>query len=683
MTETSTETDRRAGWRQVIGSCPLDCPDACSWVVTVDADGKPIKLRGNPDHPYTRGGLCKKVNPWLEFAADPDRLTKPMRRVGPKGAGRFEPISWDDALSEMAARFHGIIDTAGGAAIWPFVGTGNLGWIQGSNGHARLWTRMGASAHRLTICSVAGRAGIEYAAGTGAWLDPEDFVHSGVVTIWGSNTLVTNRHLWPFIDQARAAGAPLIVVDPITTLTAQAADLHLAPRPGTDGALALGVAKAIVDRGGADESFLSERCLGADAFLESLASWDRQTTESTTGVAAADIDRMAELIVESGPLALRIGHGIQRQANGGQAMRVVSCLPAVTGAYDRQGGGSLYSSTGTPKGFNLERSRRPELGSRPRTLAMTNLGRNLTELNDPPVEALIVYGANPMVSNPETPLVRRGLEREDLFTVVIDLYPTETAAYADLVLPSTMQHEQFEINDSYNHRYFHWNEQAVSAPGECLPHTEIFRRLAAAMGYEEPELFASDADLAADLLDSDELRAAGIDAEKLRTVGFAAIPAALPPADRPFPTPSGRFELASQTAEAAGHGVLPNYRPGREASKLDDGRLALIAAAGDLHINTTFAGTSRNTGRTAPAELILHPDDASVRSLSEGDRARVENERGRFEVNITVSDRSRPGVAAITKGRWDLAINNTVIERDADMGSGAIFHDNAVLVTKL
>ncbi|MGH1488642.1 MAG: molybdopterin-containing oxidoreductase family protein [Acidimicrobiales bacterium] len=681
--EPKTPNGETTGWREVIGSCPLDCPDACSWVVTVDPEGRATKLRGNPDHPFTQGGLCKKVNPWLEFSADPSRLTEPMRRVGPKGSGRFEAISWDDALSEMAERFQSIIDSSGGAAIWPFVGTGNLGWLQGSNGPARVWSKMGASAHHLTTCSVAGRAGIEYSVGTGAWLDPEHFTAAGSVMIWASNTLVTNRHLWPFVEQAREAGAPLIVVDPVRSRTAEAADIHLAPRPGTDGALALGLCQAIVNRGGADHSFLDRRTLGWPQFAESLKAWSAARTETVTGVAGADIERVAQLLIDTGPLALRIGHGVQRQANGGQAMRVVSCLPAILGAYDQPGGGSLYSSTGVPKGFNVAKSKRPELGARPRTLAMTNLGRNLLELDDPPVEALIVYGANPLVSNPETQLVRRGLERQDLFTVVIDLYPTETAAYADLVLPSTMQHEQLEINDSYNHRYVHWNQPAVAPPGDCLPHTEIFRRLARAMGYEDTELFATDEQLAADVLDSDEFRASNIDVEQLKSRGYAPLPPQPGPAERAFPTPSGLFEFTSAEAAKDGHGELPNYRAGSEASDLRPDHLALIAAASDFHINSTFAGTVKTGSRTSTPELVVHPDDAATRGLATGDRAAVHNERGRFEVAVVVAETTRAGVASITKGWWQLPINNTVEERDADMASGATFHDNAVLVSRL
>ena len=680
----------RSSWREVIGSCPLDCPDACSWVVSVDEDGRARKLRGNPNHPFTRGGLCAKVNPWLENAADPARLTEPLRRVGPKGSSRFEPISWDDAIGEMAARFHAIIERSGGAAIWPFAGTGNLGWLQGCNGPDRVWTRMGAAAHHLSICSVSGKAGFSYTTGTGAGLDPEAIVDAGVVVIWASNTLVTNRHLWPFVEAARQRGAKLVVVDPMRTRTAKQADIHVAPQPGTDGALALGVMAAIVDQGGADPDFLANKTLGSEEFLSSLTPWTLERTALVCGVTEAEVEALAAAIVSAPPLAMRIGHGIQRQASGGQAMRIVSCIPAIVGSYGVAGGGALYSATGTPNGFNQAKSKRAELGRRPRTLTMTNLGYNLTELDDPPVDALVVYGANPMVSNPQTGLVQRGLEREDLFTVVIDIYPTETAAYADLVLPSTMQHEQLEINDSYNHVYVNWNEPAVAPPGQCLPHTEMFRRLAAAMGYHERELFASDEELAADLLDSDEWRAAGVSVDSLRSAGFARRPSARPflPFGAGFPTPSGLFEFTSERAEQDGHGLLPNYRPPAEAARAQ-GRaqagqpmtLALVAAASDLYVNSVFAGTELTASKATAPPVILHPEDAECLGIASGATVTVANHRGSFSATVAISDSVRRGVAHCTKGWWQQGINRTVAERDSDMASGATFHDNRVTFT--
>lgn len=663
------------------GACPLDCPDTCSWIVTVNAEGTATRLRGNPDHPYTQGGLCPKVVPWLDYASDPSRLLQPLRRTGAKGAGHFEEISWDDALGQIADRFQTDLDRWGGDAIWPFVGTGNLGWIQGSSGPTRLWRRMGAAEHHLSICTVTGRAGIGLTVGHGAWLDPEDFARAGAIVVWGSNTLVANRHLWTFIQQARENGAPLIVVDPIRTRTAQHADVHLAPRPGSDGALALGLCRAIVDLGGADEQFLTERTQGWPEFRASLADWDIERTATECGLAVEDIDRVARLLVEHSPLALRIGQGTQRQSNGGQAMRTVTCLAAVTGAFGHPGGGTLYSSTKTPKGYNLDAHHPVDLGQRGRRLVMTNLGRHLLDETDPPVSSLFVWAANPVVSNPDTNRVRAGLSRDDLFTVVVDIHHTETTAYADIVLPSTMQHEQYELNDAYNHCYLNWNEPAVEAPGACLPHTEIWRRLAAAMGYSEPELFADDMTLMAELLDSPDLQDAGVTLETLRRDGFARLPRLEQPDTRAFSTPSGRFEFTSAAAEAAGLGRLPEYRPALEATRPPPGMLALLATASDQHVNSTFAGTERVRSRGEAPPVLLHPRDASERSIADGDRVRVHNERGDFTAMVVVSSDARPGVIASSKGWWNHGINNTVAEREADLDQGPVFHDNAVYVT--
>ncbi len=673
------------GVREVVGACPLDCPDACSWIVTVDDDGRAVKLRGNPEHPFTRGGLCKKVNPWLDYAADPGRLLYPMRRVGAKGEGRFERITWDDAIGEMAERLTAILERSGGDAIWPFPGTGNVGFLQGSAAPQRLWNRMGAVRHQISICSVSGHVGIGYTSGTAAGLDPEEVVDAGVVIVWGSNTLVANQHWWPFVEQARANGAEIVVIDPIRNRTARRADRHLAPRPGTDGALALGLCRAVVEFGGVDGDFVRDRTLGFDEFVASLAEWTPERTAEITGIPAADIVSLARLLCDrtsgpgSRPLCLKLGQGMQRHANGGQAARVVSCLPALLGAYDRRGGGLVYS-TGDAYRLDTVAAERADLGTRGRWLATTNAGHQLRPGRRTPIEAVIFYGANPMVSNPDTEGVRRGLERDDLFTVVIDLYQTETADHADLLLPSTMQHEQFEMHDSFAHLYLNWNEPAVEPAGECLPHSEIFRRLAVAMGYDEPELQASDLEIAAALLGSDDYRAAGITLETLRAQGFVRVPAAEPYrpfADR-FPTASGRFEFASDRAEREGHGRLPNYRPPSEAV-VGEG-YALVAPASEWHINSVFAGTAVTLDRTAAPPLTIHPDDAERDGLHHGQLVEVVNERGSFEARLEVDDAVRRGLAATTKGWWRQGLNTTVREVDSDMGRGAVFHDNRVTI---
>ncbi|MEZ5341955.1 MAG: molybdopterin-dependent oxidoreductase [Acidimicrobiales bacterium] len=397
-----------------IGACPLDCPDGCSWVVTTDrASGEALKIRGNPRHPFTHGGLCKKVNPWLTYAADPGRILTPLRRVGPKGSGSFEPISWDDALAEIAAKLRGVIDTDGGEAIWPFYGTGNVGFVQGVGGQPghRLFDHLGASRHAATICSVSGHIGISYTAGSAFGVDPAEVVHAKTVLIWGSNTLVANQHWWPFVEQARSAGATVVVVDPLLTRTAERADLHLAIRPGTDGALALGLCQLLVSKGYVDRAFLDARTTGSAEFIESLAAWDLATTAETCGVEPHLIEALADQLASAGPALIKLGQGMQRHAGGGQAARVVSCLPALLGHYGRPGGGLVYSTSDSYV-LNTGALRR----SPTRSLAMTNLASNLNAL-DNPVKALLVLGANPMVSNPDVqwcrarPAARRSVHR--------------------------------------------------------------------------------------------------------------------------------------------------------------------------------------------------------------------------------------------------------------------------------
>ena len=678
---------------EVIGACPLDCPDGCSWIVTV-SQGVATRLRGNPDHPFTRGGLCKKVNPWLDYAAEPGRLLHPLRRIKPKGPGHhpheaFERISWDKALTEIADRFSSIIETSGPAAIWPFAGTGNVGWVQGAGlpSGSRLWNHLGVSGHQVTICSVSGHVGLGYSIGTATGFDPEDIANAGTVVIWGSNTLVANQHLWPFVEQARADGAPVIVIDPVRTRTAIRADLHVAPRVGTDGALALGLCRSLIRAGAIDTDFVEQRTVGFDRFAASVECWTPTATAETCGLAVTEVERLAELVGDRAPLAIKLGQGMQRHANGGQTARIVSCLPALTGAFGHRGGGLVYSTSG-PYRFNTDLAAGVDLGRRPRHLAMTRLASDLADLDDPPIEALFIYGANPVVSNPDVGAVRAGLSRSELFTVVAELFHTETTDYADIVLPSTMQHEQLEVSDSFSHLYVHLNRPAVTPPGECLAHTEIFRRLARAMDLDEAALYASDLDLAAALLDTPAFAAAGITIDTLSATGWARLPDTerpyLPFAER-FPTPSGRFEFASENADREGHGLLPTYRPPVEAGRgpCDTGGggaggYDLVAAASDWHINSVFAGTDRTRSRTGRPLLTVNPEDAERDGLVDGADVEVLNDRGSFVATLRLDPHTRRGVAVTTKGWWRMGVNNTVAERDSDMGRGAVYHDNRV-----
>jgi anaerobic selenocysteine-containing dehydrogenase len=675
----------------VVGACPLDCPDACSWVVTV-RNGTAVDLRGTREHPFTRGALCVKVNRYLQHAAAPDRLLYPLRRIGRKGEATFARISWDEALAEIAERLASAIGRYGGEAIWPYQGTGSFGYIQGIRGWAgrRLWNVLGASHHDPdTICAAAGGAGLTYTLGTAAGMDPETFAASKLILLWGTNTLTSGHHLWKFIQAGRRNGAHVVAIDPIRTRTAEQADEHLAPIPGTDSALALGLLHVVVTLGAQDHGYLERHTLGWEAFRSRILQYPPGRVAAITGIEEQRIVALGERLARTRPAGIRATMGMQRHAGGGMALRVLACIPGVTGDWQYPGGGLVYSTSGH-FGLNDAALWRDDLLVRPvRTLPMTRLGEGLLEVDDPPVMALIIYGSNPLASVPHQSKVRAGLAREDLFTVVIEHFPTDTIAYADIVLPATMQTEHLDLTSAYGHLYLAWNEPAVAPPGECLPASETFRRLARRLGLTEPCLYDTDEDIARQLLDSGHPSLDGITLEGLRSQGWARLSYARPflPFADGFPTPSGKIEFFSKQAAADGLDPLPGYTPAKEVTDLtlaDRYPLVLVATASHHFLNSTFANNAELRKREGPPRVTLHPDDAGRRKLRNGQRIRVFNDRGSFTATAEVSDRVRPGVAAAIKGHWPKLdgggtnVNATVDERDTDMGGGAVFHDNRV-----
>src|SRR3954471_19533268 len=500
MTNTTSKTKAGTGdlpttpRREVRGACPMDCPDTCSWIVTVE-DGQAVKLAGDREHPYTRGALCVKLNRYLEHTRAADRLLYPLKRVGRKGEGRFERISWDEALATIAARLHAVRDEYAGEAIWPFQGTGSLGYIQGLEGQAgrRLWNVLGASRHDMTICSIAGRVGATYTTGTAAGMDPETFAHSKLILLWGTNTLTSGHHAWKYVLAARRAGAHVVAIDPLRSRTAEQADEHLAPLPGTDAALALGLLWVVLDLGAEDREYLAGRTLGWPEFRARILEFPPDRVAALTGLPEERIVALGRRLATTRPTAIRATMGMQRHAGGGMALRVLYAVPGVTGDWRHLGGGASYSTSGWFKG-DMAALRRDDLRKRPaRTLSMTRMG---AVLRDEGVHALVVYGANPMASNPDQASVRRGLEREDLFTVVMEQFPTDTVDYADIVLPATMQTEHLDVHEAYGHMYLNFNAPAVAPPGECLSTTETFRRVARRLALAEPSLYDSDEQLA-------------------------------------------------------------------------------------------------------------------------------------------------------------------------------------------
>lgn len=662
------------GELQILGACPLDCPDTCSWVVTV-RDGEAVKMRGNPDHPYTRGALCVKVNRYLEHTRAADRILRPMRRTGPKGSGRFEPISWDEALEEISVRLRGIVEEHGGQAIWPYLGTGTLGYVQGSEGIAgrRFWNVLGASKHFLNICSTAGNVGLRHVNGTPGGMDPETFALSRLILLWGTNTLTSGHHLWKFIQDARAAGAYVVAIDPIRTRTAEQADEHLPIRPGTDAALALGLMNVILSEGMEDHDYLDRHTSGWADFRAEILRCPPELAAKITGLPERDIRALGVRLAHTRPTGIRATMGIQRHAGGGAALRAIAAIPGVTGDWRHPGGGVAYSTSGH---IHLNIDTRDDLLAEPvRQLTMTRLAEGLDES----VKCLWVYAANPMGSTADQNRIRERLLREDLFTVVMEQFPTDTVDYADIVLPATMQIEHVDLHAGYGHMYLMWNEPAVEPPGECLSTTETFRRLARHMGLTEPSLYDSDLELAEQLLTSGHPSLEGVTVDRLRKEGWVRlnVPQPFVPFADGFPTPSGRLEF----------GTGPAYVPPHTASAGNGPYpLALITPAAHTFLNTTFGNNPELLRRSKGPRILINPEDAARRGLSDGGRARVFNDHGEFEAVAEISDRVRPGVVASTKGHWrklsagGATVNAVVGERDADMGRGAVYHDNLVEV---
>jgi anaerobic selenocysteine-containing dehydrogenase len=689
-----TPASRTSGVREVRGACPLDCPDTCSWVVTV-RDGRATALRGDPHHPYTRGALCNKVNGYLSYAAAPDRLLYPMRRTGPKGAGQFARISGDDAL-DLADRLAGTIATHGPEAIWPFLGTGNMGLLQGAySAGRRFWNVLGASQHVQTICTIAGGVGTGYTLGHNrVGMDPEGFRHAKLILVWGANVLSTHPHLWRPILEARRQGAALVAIDPIRTRTAAACDLHLAPRPGTDAALALGLLNVVLSEGGEDRAFLADHTLGWDQFRAQIREFPPATAAAITGLPEAAIVELGRRLAVARPTAIRIGIGLQRHGGGGMAVRTITCIPGVTGDWRYAGGGVHYDTRGF-FGVNWPALWRDDLRTRAaRTLHMTRLAEGLLDLASPPVTALFVLASNPAASVPDQRRVLRGLAREDLFTVVVEHFMTDTARCADVVLPATMAIEHRDLLIAYGHLYIAWNEPAVAPPGECLPSTEIFRRMARRMGLTEPALFDSDEDLARQALSGDHPSLAGITLETLRARGSMRLtyPDPFVPFATGFPTPSGRLEFVSARMAEAGLPAVAGYTPPYEAVDEAPARaeypLALVTPADHYFLNSIFANVPGQQRRGGGPALFIHPEDAAPLGVGSGDEVRVANARGAFRAIADVTDRVRRGVVASPKGRWPrhaedgATVNATVVERDSDMGGGAVFHDNRVRVER-
>ncbi len=685
-------------------ACPHDCPDTCSISVTVDGD-RAVKIEGNSDHLNTGGFLCAKVSKYLDRVYHPERVQYPMRRVGAKGEGKFERISWDEAIAEIASRWKNIIAEQGPRAILPYSYAGTMGLVQGQGMDRRFFHRMGASLLDRTICASAGAAGYKATLGMSTGPEPHRFAEAKFILIWGSNTLTSNVHLWPFILQAKKSGARVVTVDPYRTRTAAASDEHIAPLPGTDAALALAMMHVIIGENLYDADYVAKYTLGFEQLRERVREWTPARAAEITGIKEDVIVRLAHEYAQTSPAVVRINYGLQRHAGGGMAVRTIACLPALTGAWRDAAGGILLSSSGTfPLNYNaLERPDLIPPGTR--LINMSRLGEALTNVDefgqpagfDPPVRAIYVYNSNPVAVAPDQGQVTRGLAREDLFTVVHEQFFTDTTDWADIVLPATTQLEHMDVVKPYGHFSLMFNEPSIPPLAEAKSNSDVFRLLAKAMGYEEPYLYESDEQLIRAVLATDHPWMEGVTFERLRAEGHVRLnlPERFAPfAEGNFATPSGKCEFYSETLEKRGLDPLPTYIPPRE-NVLSNPKLAerfplaLISPPAHNFLNSTFVNQDKLRKVEKEPIVEIHPWDAAPRQIETGATVRVFNDRGEFHVRAVVSEKTRPGVAMAPGVWWSKFspdgrnVNATTSQAVTDMAGGATFYDNLVEIAAI
>ncbi|HBF30277.1 molybdopterin-dependent oxidoreductase [Rhizobium sp.] len=702
----------------VVGACPHDCPDTCSILTTVE-DGKAIAVRGNPDHPFTRGRLCVKVNNYQDSVYSDQRLLYPMRRTGPKGSGQFVRISWDEAMTEIAHRFKSIIATDGPEALLPYSYLGTQGIINGLNVGDPLFNKLGASVSERTFCDSGSCTAYMMTIGHTPGVDPEAFVHSKYIILWACNTLSTNSHHWPFIEQAKKNGAKLVVIDPVRTRTARLADWHIPIRPGTDCALALAMIHIIIKEDLVDRDYVAAHTIGFDELAERVEQYTPEFAAAETGIPVEDIYQLTREYATTAPAVVRIGVAVERHAGGGQTVRSIACLPALIGAWKHVGGGLLQLPIWAFP-VNWGGLMRPDL--QPATMRVINtwqLGPAL--LGDlpagPPIRGLFIYNANPMAMVSQQEKLEQGLAREDLFTVVSEHFITDTARYADILLPATTQLEQADIMFSWGHLYLSYNNPAIEPLGEAVPNTELFRRLAKALDIDDPFFYRSDDEMIEQSMDWSNPVLEGITLPDLKEKGYLRLnmPAAgewAPHRDGQFPTPTGKCEFKSTLAEN-GNFVVPLFRQGYGGDQAGEPvdplphyikpnesistapalaqkyPLSLISPKSHAFLNSNYGNLPAQLAQAGEEQaVLLHPDDASARGIEAGTPIRVFNDRGTFEAFATLSADVMPGVVVAPAGYWQRSnrrgptVHALTPHVFADLGRAPTFSDVLVEVAR-
>ncbi|MCJ7799160.1 MAG: molybdopterin oxidoreductase family protein [Polaromonas sp.] len=674
---------------QVRGACPHDCPDTCALLTTVE-NGVATRVQGNPDHPQTGGVLCAKVSRYTERSYHPERLLQPLRRVGPKGSGQYEAVSWDAALGAIAARLQPIA-ARNPEAIVPYSYAGTMGQVQGESMAGRFFNRLGASLLDRTICATAGGEGMTQTLGGKVGMRVEFFAESRLIIIWGSNSIGSNLHFWRYAQQAKRDGARLVCIDPRKSETAEKCHEHIALLPGTDAALALALMHELITHDWLDHDYIARHTLGWPALRERALQWPPERAAEVCGVPVAQIRALArnygQCFVDRQPAAIRLNYGMQRVRGGGNATRAVACLPALIGAWRHRAGGVLLSSSGA---FPVDRAalQRPDLlaGRTPRTVNMSTIGDDLLRETSPAfgpkIEALIVYNSNPVAVAPESGKVVQGFAREDLFTVVLEHFQTDTADYADFILPATTQLEHWDVHSAYGHTDVLLNRPAIAPLGQAKPNTQIFRELAARMGLTEPCFGDSDETLC---------RAAfgdQVDFQQLLERGFATLDLPDAPfADGAFPTPSGRCEFFSARLAAQGLDGLPDHLPNYETpGSSRDYPLAMISPPARNFLNSSFVNVKSLRDIEGEPLLEIHAQDADARGITSGAIVTVFNQRGEYRVKASVSARARPGVVNGLGIWWrklglgGTNVNQLTSQHLTDLGRGPVFYDCLVQV---
>ena len=690
------------GQRQKVfrSTCPHDCPDACSMRVTVDAvTGRAIKIEGDPTHPVTRGYLCNKVNHYLELVYNGKRVLHPHRRVGPKGPGaQFQRITWEEAIGEIAARFKSVIHEHGAEAVLPFSYSGTLGLLGFFGMGERFFNKMGACRLERTICTAAGAAAEMATFGRVGDANIEDLPEMELVILWGTNLVSTGVHAMPFVQAARDNGARIVAIDPRVTRTTAFADWHLQPKPGTDAALALGMMKVIVDRGLHDIQFLQRHTVGWEKLIEErLPEYPLDRVAKITGLEEADIEKLALLYASTRKSFIRVNWGVQRHENGGQMTRAIKLLPAITGAFAGKGGVCM-STGGETRRIDLAKFQRADLlaGRKPRTFNMIQLGNALNDAL-PPVKMLFVWNSDPANCVPDSRSARRGLARQDLYVAVHDTFFTDTCDYADIVLPADTTLEHVDLYGAYGNFYYGLSERVIAPLGESVDNTEMFRRLATAMGYGEPCFSQTDEEMIRELIDPEfNPLFEGVTWERLLTQGWAK--AAVDSPRRPginsgrWLTPSGKIEIWSETLANKGADPLPAHVPEREGLANEEARarypLQVLSAATHYFIGASFQHVPRLQEMLSRPTFEVSPQDARKRGIENGDYCRLYNQRGETFGYALIVEGLLPGVVGAQKQLQGSKmpnghnVNALTSQQEADMGRGPVFYSTLAELEK-